>query len=71
MNLLIGDKFNLRPLEPNDIDLLYEWENDTDIWRISNTLVPFSKNVLKQYIENSEASICMGPSVACTKHSLT
>ncbi len=47
----------LRALEPGDIDLLYQWENDTNIWLISNTLVPFSRHILKQYIENSHLDI--------------
>lgn len=46
-------KMRLRALEPTDIDLLYQWENDKKIWQVSNTLVPFSRYILKQYIENS------------------
>jgi diamine N-acetyltransferase len=33
----------LRALEPDDIDLLYDWENNMEIWHVSNTLEPFSK----------------------------
>jgi len=47
----------LRALELSDIDLLYQWENDKKIWQISNTLVPFSRYILKQYIENSYKDI--------------
>ena len=47
----------LRALEPEDIDLLYEWENDHSIWYVSNTLTPFSKYILKKYIENSHLDI--------------
>lgn len=47
----------LRALEPTDIDFLYEWENDQKIWHVSNTLVPFSKYILKQYIANSHKDI--------------
>jgi diamine N-acetyltransferase len=43
----------LRALEPEDIDLLYTWENDQSIWRVSNTLAPFSRFILERYIENS------------------
>jgi diamine N-acetyltransferase len=43
----------LRALEPYDLELLYEWENDTEIWEFGNTLVPYSKFILHQYIENS------------------
>jgi diamine N-acetyltransferase len=40
-------------MEPEDLELLYEWENDTSYWIISNTVVPFSKYTLKLYLENS------------------
>jgi diamine N-acetyltransferase len=47
----------LRALEPEDLGLLYEWENNNDYWIISNTVSPFSKYILKRYIENSHKSI--------------
>jgi len=47
----------LRALEPSDVDLLYQWENDKRIWQVSNTLVPFSRYILKKYIENSHKDI--------------
>jgi diamine N-acetyltransferase len=48
---------NLRALEPSDLELLYRWENDPSIWHVSNTLVPFSKYVLKKYIENAHLDL--------------
>lgn len=47
----------LRALEPSDIDLLYKWENDRDNWRVSNTITPYSKHILKKYLENSHLDI--------------
>jgi diamine N-acetyltransferase len=47
----------LRALEPEDLELLYNWENDNDYWIISNTVSPFSKYILKKYIENSHKNI--------------
>lgn len=47
----------LRALEPEDLELLYEWENNDDYWVISNTVSPFSKYTLKRYIENSHKNI--------------
>ena len=47
----------LRALEPSDIDLLYNWENDHEIWRVSNTIVPYSKYILKKYLEDSHHDI--------------
>jgi diamine N-acetyltransferase len=47
----------LRALEPSDIDLLYSWENDREIWKVSNTIVPYSKYILKEYLEKSHLDI--------------
>jgi diamine N-acetyltransferase len=50
-------EISLRALEPEDLELLYEWENNSSNWIISNTVVPFSKYTLKRYLENSHKSI--------------
>jgi len=55
--MIEDDDIVLRALEPEDVDLLYDWENDMKIWVVSNTLTPFSKYQLKQYIENSKLNI--------------
>lgn len=55
--LLENDEIKLRAIEPTDLELLYEWENNIEIWNVSNTLNPFSKYVLKQYIENSHLDL--------------
>lgn len=39
-------------MEPADVDLLYEWENDTEWWPVGSTLIPFSKHLLSTYVEN-------------------
>ena len=50
-------KIRFRALEPDDIDLLYEWENDASIWEVSNTFEPFSKYILAKYIKESQRDI--------------
>ena len=50
-------KVRFRALEPDDIDLLFEWENDAEIWDISNTYEPFSKYILAKYIKDSQRDI--------------
>jgi len=50
-------KISLRPLEPEDIELLYKWENNLEIWEVSNTKAPFSKHILAQYIIESAKDI--------------
>lgn len=52
-----GKTINIRAIEPADIDILYKWENDTSIWYLSNTIEPFSKFILEQYILSSNQDI--------------
>lgn len=47
----------LRAIEPSDIDLIFQWENDKTIWHLSNTLAPYSRRTLEQYIENAQFDI--------------
>lgn len=47
----------LRAVEPCDIEVLYRWENDPEIWRVSNTITPFSKFILEKYIETAHLDI--------------
>lgn len=47
----------IRALEPEDLEYLYKWENDMDLWEVSDTLTPFSHFTLKKYIENSHRDI--------------
>ena len=48
--MLKGNKIKLRAVEPEDLDLMYLIENDTELWRMGQTTVPFSHYALKQYI---------------------
>jgi len=54
---LQNEKVRLRPLEPDDIELLYQWENDPKVWKVSYTQAPYSKYVLSLYIQNSDKDI--------------
>lgn len=44
----------LRAVELSDVDLLYEWENDIELWQVSNTMRPFSRYALEDYVLNSQ-----------------
>jgi diamine N-acetyltransferase len=57
MGLLEDDKVSLRAMEPEDIETIYKWENNTENWRISNTLIPYSKYLIKQFIESSKGDL--------------
>ncbi len=54
---MIGEKVYLRALEPEDLSILYEWENDVEVWTLSHTTAPYSKCVLERFIETSAADI--------------
>ena len=55
--ILIGKRLYLRAVEPSDIDLLYHWENDPSIWRVSNTLTPYSRFQIEEYVMNIQNDI--------------
>src|SRR5690554_4199577 len=54
---LKGDHIFLRALEPDDLDFLYQLENDPEIWEISGTTAPYSKYVLQKYLDNAHNDI--------------
>ena len=54
---LKGEHIYLRGLEPEDLDFLYQLENDLEIWEISGTTTPYSKHILKLYLENAHKDI--------------
>ncbi len=55
--ILQGEKVILRALEPEDLDFLFTTENDVTFWEVSNTQTPFSRFILKKYIDNSHLDI--------------
>ena len=57
MKVLENNTISLRAPEPEDLDLLYIWENEPSIWQVSGTLTPFSKYILKQYLEHAAKDI--------------
>jgi diamine N-acetyltransferase len=56
-SILSGTNISLRALEPSDVDLLYQWENHSAVWHVSNTIVPFSRFQLEQFVMNSQHDI--------------
>lgn len=57
MNTLQGTHINLRALEPEDLTFLFQIENNESFWEVSHTQTPFSKFILKQYLENAHLDI--------------
>lgn len=53
--LLLNQPMHLRALEPEDLEFLYDLENDPDIWGVSDTLVPVSRYALREYLAHATA----------------
>ena len=57
MLTLKGNSVILRALEPEDLDFIHEVENTEEFWEISATRVPYSRYLIKKYIQNSHRDI--------------
>jgi diamine N-acetyltransferase len=54
---MIGPNLLLRAPEPEDIDIIFRWENDTRIWHLGNTLAPYSRFAIEQFVLNTDNDI--------------
>ena len=50
-------QIRLRAMEPEDLELLYQVENDREVWDVGVTNVPYSRYVLRDYIAKSSGDI--------------
>ncbi|CAG5084575.1 GNAT family N-acetyltransferase [Parvicella tangerina] len=50
--MLENDRIKLRGVEPEDVDYLFMAENDTSLWQVSETLIPFTRHTLQKYAES-------------------
>ncbi|GAA4885710.1 GNAT family N-acetyltransferase [Flaviramulus aquimarinus] len=57
MITLKGENIYLRALESEDLEFVHAVENDESIWEISNTQTPYSKFLIKQYLEKAHKDI--------------
>jgi len=57
METLKGEHIFLRALEPEDLEFLYTIENDESVWELSHTQTPYSRYVIKKYLENAHQDI--------------
>jgi len=55
--MLENDRVKLRAVEPEDLEKLFAWENDTSLWDVGNTRQPYSRYALKQYVQEVEKNI--------------
>jgi len=57
MLTLTGQNIYLRALEPEDLEFVYAVENNEILWQVSNTQTPYSRFLIKQYLENAHQDI--------------
>lgn len=57
MITLKGNIITLRAPEPEDLDRLYLWENDTTLWPYGSTRAPLTRHQLWQYIDSYDGDI--------------
>ena len=43
----------IRAAEPKDASLIYKWENDQEIWRVSETYMPYSLYQIEEFLLNN------------------
>lgn len=55
--MIEGKNLRLRAIEPIDIENMYRWENDPEIWTVSGTINPFSRYTIEQYIKEAGLDI--------------
>lgn len=57
MSFICNEYISLRAVEPEDIELIYSWENDSNNWYLGNTIIPFSKSTISKFIFESSHNL--------------
>lgn len=47
----------LRAVEPSDVDLLYEWENNQELFQFGSPNAPYSRHQLIRFVETSTGDL--------------
>lgn len=55
--ILQDSEIRLRAPEPSDLDRMYIWENDPELWPFGSATAPFSRKQLSDYIESYDGDI--------------
>jgi diamine N-acetyltransferase len=55
--MIRGEQIFLRALEPDDLEFLYQAENDETLWHAGILQQPISKFTLKAYLENAHQTL--------------
>lgn len=54
---MTDNELRLRAPEPEDLEVMYEMENNPTVWEVSCTTVPYSRFMLRQYLEQATGDI--------------
>ncbi len=56
-SFLHSERICLRAVEPEDLDVMYQMENDPEMWDVSNFIEPYSRHALREYIASSQNDV--------------
>lgn len=65
-----GKQIVLRAPEPEDLDMLFTLENDTEVWDVSSNVIPYSRHQLEKYIVESAHDLFTDRQIRFVIHSL-
>lgn len=57
MEQITTPRCRIRAMEPSDIEELYKWENDPEIWRIGANTEPVSRMRLQEWLRSQDYDI--------------
>lgn len=55
--ILENDSCLLRAVGPEDLEYIYALENNTALWEVGNTITPYAKFRIQEYLENAHRDI--------------
>ena len=58
-----GNKIYLKAVEPQDIDFILALENNANNWRLSETLFPYSRYDIENFVLNTEHDITVNKQI--------
>lgn len=51
--IIQGDSIRLRQASDRDVDAIYNWENDVEHWFVSDTVAPYSREEILQFVQSA------------------
>ncbi len=57
MAVVAAECCRLRAVEASDVEVMYLWENDPDVWRVSGTVAPISHDALVRFVSGASGDL--------------